>query len=84
MPPDSQVANSPNSTTSEALNQTAVGRRKIEPTRLVARRTEGWQERQLDVVGLHLCLEESASLEERLKTVVWPADLKKWDFIKQG
>ncbi len=83
MPPESQVSNSSNSTTSEELNQTAVGRTNIDPTRL-ARRTEGWQERQLDVVGLHLCLDESASLEERLKTVVWPGDLSKWDFIKQG
>ncbi len=74
-----------NSTSTEtklsSQNAVASNRRvgRVEATPL-ANRAEGWQEKQLNLVGLHMCLNETA----RLSTVVWPADLSKWDFVKQG
>ncbi len=71
-------------TETEVLNQNTLAfRKKVKATSLVGR-ADGWQEKQLDLVGLHLQLIDTSELEKRLNTVIWPAGLSKWDFVKQG
>ena len=83
-PSDSSLAEI-NRTTSNLLPiaSCTVAGRTVRPMALDGR-VKGWQEKQVDVVGFNLCLDQLGSLEERLKLVAWSADLSKWDFVKQG
>ena len=44
----------------------------------------GWRDKQFDVTGFKLDLDQGDDLEQGLKVVVWPATLTKQDFIKDG
>lgn len=44
----------------------------------------GWRDKQFDVIGFKLGLDQKHDLEQGLKVVVWPATLTKQDFIKEG